>query len=130
MRYRCGTIEIFEKETYGTLASSRNAGFACFGSISEIYADIDRYGLDQTLSLVQKRRAGINKIRERYGPEAIDYKGHGGYEVFIGEDEYSREASDRLHLTRDYLFIDMLLSIRKKGRLIPENSTLGSKEKR
>jgi len=85
-------IEIFEKETYGTLASSRNAGFACFGSISEIYADIDRYGLDQTLSLVQKRRAGINKIRERYGPEAIDYKGHGGYEVFIGEDEYSREA--------------------------------------
>jgi len=94
------SIEIFEKETFGTLASSRNAGFACFGSISEIYADIERYGLEQTLALVHKRRAGIKKLVERYGPGAIDYEGCGGYEVFKKASDYEKEAAriDQINL--------------------------------
>ncbi len=86
-------IKVLEKEIYGTLASTRNAGFACFGSISEIYSDIEKYGLNQTLSLVRKRRSGIQMVINRYGPEAIGYKRNGGYEVFEDRDSFDREES-------------------------------------
>ncbi len=87
------SVVVLEKEIYGTLASSRNAGFACFGSVSEIFADIDRYGLDQTLALVRKRRSGIKKLVDRYSSQALGYKGLGGFEVFEDAEKFNHEAA-------------------------------------
>ena len=38
-----------------TGASTRNAGFACFGSITELMEDISVVGLDKTMELVSMR---------------------------------------------------------------------------
>jgi len=96
------SVEVLEKEAYGALASSRNAGFACFGSVSEIYADIDRYGEEQTISLVQRRRAGLEKLVGRYGTEALGYQRYGGYEVFAKAEDFERQAS-RISSVNDWL---------------------------
>lgn len=63
-------------------ASTRNAGFACFGSISELLDDLHTLSEEQVFSLVERRYKGLLKMRSLLGDEAIDYEPLGGYEVF------------------------------------------------
>jgi len=66
-------------------ASTRNAGFACFGSISELLDDLQSLSEEQVFSLVERRYKGLLKMRSLLGDEAIDYEPLGGYEVFTNE---------------------------------------------
>lgn len=74
-------IVILERGIFPSGASTKNAGFACFGSLSEIAADIEMNGLDASLSLIEKRYQGIALLKERIGIEALGYQNHGGYEL-------------------------------------------------
>ncbi len=76
-------------------ASTRNAGFACFGSPTELLADIDAYGETATLQTVGKRLSGMQRIEQRFGGRNIDWQPEGGYELF--DDPVSWERTlDRL----------------------------------
>lgn len=68
-------------------ASTRNAGFACFGSLSELLDDLQHNSREKVLSLVALRYRGLQRLRSRYGDQAIGYKSLGGYELFREEDE-------------------------------------------
>ncbi len=61
-------------------ASTRNAGFACFGSPTELIHDAGMIGEEGMLQLAEMRFKGIEKIRRILGDEAIDYDNCGGYE--------------------------------------------------
>jgi gamma-glutamylputrescine oxidase len=63
-------------------ASTRNAGFACFGSVSELMYDIQTMGLDKTLALVAMRHKGLERIQKYFDETAIDFEMSGGYELF------------------------------------------------
>lgn len=65
-------------------ASTRNAGFACFGSPSEVLEDIGKHGETKALELVRDRYRGLRKLLARVPAEAMDYRPCGGYEVFHG----------------------------------------------
>lgn len=67
-------------------ASTRNAGFACFGSLSELLDDLQHNDRTAVLDLVAQRYAGLQRLRERYGDEALGYRELGGYEIFREED--------------------------------------------
>lgn len=67
-------------------ASTKNAGFACFGSVSEALDEIENGSEDVFLKLVEMRWAGLKKLRENLGDAALDYQPLGGYEVFKKED--------------------------------------------
>jgi hypothetical protein len=54
-------------------ASTKNAGFACFGSISEIIDDLKSHS-EEVYQLVTKRLEGLRLLRKRLGDEAIDFK--------------------------------------------------------
>ncbi|MEO8666031.1 MAG: FAD-dependent oxidoreductase, partial [Ignavibacteria bacterium] len=75
------SVLILEKGIFPTGASTRNAGFACFGSLSEILSDFKRIGEDETVSLVEKRYEGINLLRKRLGDERIGFLNYGGFEL-------------------------------------------------
>lgn len=62
-------------------ASTRNAGFACFGSPTELHDQRNKEGLESTLELVEARWKGLLKLRQRLGDETIGYEGYGGYEL-------------------------------------------------
>ncbi len=79
-------IAIFEKDTIPSAASTRNAGFACFGSLTELISDKDKMGTDSMLKLVEKRIHGLELLLKRVGNENLNYENFGGYEV-IGEDQ-------------------------------------------
>lgn len=66
-------------------ATTRNAGFACFGSLSEMANDIDLLGADVVFDLVQRRVNGLRALRSRCGDANISYEDTGGHEVFFDD---------------------------------------------
>lgn len=74
-------ITVLERGVLPSGASSRNAGFACFGSLTEILHDFDAMGVDAALAVVEQRWRGLERLRRRVGDSALGYEAHGGYEL-------------------------------------------------
>ncbi len=80
-------ILLLEKGSMPQGASTKNAGFACFGSISEILDDLDHHSPDEVVELVQKRWKGIELLRATLGDKVIDYQRRGGHELFFKKNQ-------------------------------------------
>lgn len=80
-RWRKKDITVFERSILPYGASTRNAGFACFGSFTEVLADAKTMGWDATAQLVEKRFKGIRKTRSRFRDDLIGYNPYGGWEA-------------------------------------------------
>ncbi|MEH0154352.1 FAD-dependent oxidoreductase [Limibacter armeniacum] len=74
-------IVLLERGIFPTGASTKNAGFACFGSLTELLSDLQSMERESVLGLVNDRWTGLRKLRDRLGEEAIGYHCHGGYEL-------------------------------------------------
>ena len=72
-RYPEKNILILERGVLPTGPSTKNAGFFCFGSITEILADLEIKGETETINLVEKRWKGINYLKERLAENKIGY---------------------------------------------------------
>ena len=84
-------ITIVDRGIIPTGASTRNAGFACFGSVSELIKDTAMMGEERMLWLVEMRYKGLSKIRKVFRKKDIDYINCGGYEIVpsVKEDRYN-----------------------------------------
>ncbi|WP_452597415.1 NAD(P)/FAD-dependent oxidoreductase [Pontimicrobium sp. MEBiC01747] len=85
-RFPKANILILEKGMLPQGASTKNAGFACFGSLSELIDDLNNHSKEDVLELVKKRVNGLQLLRQTLGDKIIDYKTLGGYELFLKED--------------------------------------------
>jgi len=81
-------IVIIERASIGTAASSRNAGFACYGSPSEILSDLSEMSSDEVYDLVRRRVKGLYSLRSIVGDHHMKYQRLGGYEIFLDKDSY------------------------------------------
>ncbi|QCR23358.1 FAD-binding oxidoreductase [Pontibacter sp. SGAir0037] len=88
-------VMVVERGLLPTGGSSKNAGFACFGSPSELLEDLSRHSEDEVFSLVERRWKGLQRLRHNLGDSAIDYHRWGGYELFDEEALYET-CADRL----------------------------------
>jgi glycine/D-amino acid oxidase-like deaminating enzyme len=75
-------ILILEKGILPQGASTKNAGFSCFGSLSEILDDLKTHTETEVLELVNKRVEGLKLLRKTLGDKNINYVQHGGFELF------------------------------------------------
>ncbi len=82
LRYPSARVALIDRSPLSYGASTRNAGFACFGSISEILDDLNRSSSDDVMNLLHKRYRGIIKLREEFGEENIGFRPTGSYEIF------------------------------------------------
>ncbi len=80
------TILILERGMLPQGASTKNAGFACFGSLSEIIDDLNSHTEEEVFSLVKKRLDGLSLLRQTLSDKAIAYQQLGGYELFTNAD--------------------------------------------
>ena len=80
-------ILVLEKGILPQGASTKNAGFACFGSMSEILSDLKHHTEEEVFDLVKQRYKGLKLLRETLGDKNIDYQQNGGYEVCLNQDE-------------------------------------------
>lgn len=75
------SVIVLERGILPSGASTKNAGFACFGSLTELVADVATLGATKAFELVQKRWHGLVLLDQRLGEEAMDYQHHGGFEL-------------------------------------------------
>lgn len=100
-------VLVLEKGAFPQGASVKNAGFACFGSPSELLADIAQEGENIALHRVEERWRGLLELRAELGDEAIGYLPCGGYEVYRAHDpQYTAVAAgfDRLNAALRSIF--------------------------
>jgi len=79
-------VLVLEKGVFPSGASTKNAGFSCFGSLTEILADLATMSSKEVVSLVELRWKGLEVLQKRLGVSAIDYHQLGGYEL-LGQDQ-------------------------------------------
>ncbi len=80
------SVMILERGFLPNGASTKNAGFACFGSISELIEQEKICGPDGLHDLISKRWTGLLKLRNLLGDDGIYYQNYGGYELFRPND--------------------------------------------
>lgn len=90
-------VSVFERSVLPYGASTRNAGFACFGSLTEILSDIDSMGAEAAANLVHQRWQGLQITRERLGDECIGFEDSGGYELVLEEHASAMDRIDRVN---------------------------------
>jgi glycine/D-amino acid oxidase-like deaminating enzyme len=76
-----------------TGASTKNAGFACFGSISELIEQEQVCGSEALAKLINRRWKGLQYLRNLLGDETIDFNNFGGYEIFNKNDTILAQKS-------------------------------------
>ncbi len=81
-RFPGARIVVLEKGILPQGASTKNAGFACFGSISEVLADLETHTEEEVQRLVRKRWEGMQVLRTILGDDKIGFQNFGGHELF------------------------------------------------
>ncbi|PQV49529.1 glycine/D-amino acid oxidase-like deaminating enzyme [Jejuia pallidilutea] len=81
--YPKAKIIILEKGILPQGASTKNAGFACFGSLSEILEDLKSHTEEEVFQLVKKRAEGLKLLRQTLGDKQLNFQQLGGYELFL-----------------------------------------------
>ncbi|MBQ0787654.1 MAG: FAD-dependent oxidoreductase, partial [Oceanihabitans sp.] len=79
-------ILILEKGILPQGASTKNAGFSCFGSLSEILDDLNTHTEQEVIALVKKRVNVLQLLRNTLGDKTMNYQQLGGYELFTKQD--------------------------------------------
>ncbi len=108
---------ILEKGHIPTGASTRNAGFACFGSMSELMQDMGDGHRAEVLETLQMRYNGLLEMRRWVSPVKCQYEPLGGYEIFTSDQQAlfsscSAEMADYNGLLKDLLGISDTYSLR------------------
>ncbi len=96
-KHKNAKVIILERGILPQGASTKNAGFACFGSVSELLSDLKKTNEDTVWQTVEMRIKGLEVLISRLGDKAIDYKEFGGYELFDKEERY-QECADSIEL--------------------------------
>ncbi|MEO1258217.1 MAG: FAD-binding oxidoreductase [Bacteroidota bacterium] len=103
-------VAILEKGSLPLGASTRNAGFACFGSMTELLDDLESRPEEEVFALVRSRWEGLINLRNLVGDENLGYKPLGGFEIFRQEEESLFEKC----LTNMARFNEMMAKITKQ----------------
>lgn len=75
-------VLVLDKKILPLGASTKNAGFACFGSISEIWEDYTTYGEKACEKLIAMRWKGLSILKSRVDRHKMMYQDKPGAEVF------------------------------------------------
>ncbi|WP_339708112.1 FAD-dependent oxidoreductase [uncultured Kriegella sp.] len=96
-RFSKAKILILERGTLPQGASTKNAGFACFGSISEILADFREHSREEVYALVEKRWKGLELLRKNLPDKTMAFQRYGGHELFLKtQHELFVQCSERI----------------------------------
>lgn len=97
--YPLERVLVLERGLLPTGASTRNAGFACMGSVTELLDNLQVMDEAAVVALFAMRKRGLERLRNRLGDEAIGYKSNGSYEVIREESS----ALDKIDYLNDLL---------------------------
>lgn len=105
-KHKNAKVLVLEKGILPMGASTKNAGFACFGSPSELLADLEKMPEDTVWETVKMRWDGLKLLRANLGDKNMHFKPWGGYELFNTKSTYEACASNLNYLnekTKEYI---------------------------
>ncbi len=108
-------IVVLERGLLPAGASSRNAGFACFGSMTEILHDIDTMGATAALAIVERRWRGLCRLRQRLGDDVIGFENFGGFELLRDSEIGALQRIDEVNAHLQPLFGQTVFSVDAAG---------------
>ncbi|MDX1903624.1 MAG: FAD-dependent oxidoreductase [Thermonemataceae bacterium] len=76
-------VLVVERGVFPSGASTKNAGFACFGNLTELLEDIENIGEQATLELVEKRWKGLQILRKRLSDKQSGFVATGSHELIL-----------------------------------------------
>ncbi|MFN3917101.1 MAG: NAD(P)/FAD-dependent oxidoreductase [Flavobacteriales bacterium] len=88
-------VVVFEKGVFPSGASTKNAGFACFGSLTEIIDDLKSLSEEKVIELIKLRKEGLEALKKNVSPRKMKLKYWGGHEVFKEDDFHIFEKSKK-----------------------------------
>lgn len=89
-RNKKAKVLILERGILPSGASTKNAGFACFGSVSELLDDLSKMSEETVWQTVEMRWQGLELLRKRLGDKSIGFRPYGGYELFDNENIFGK----------------------------------------
>jgi glycine/D-amino acid oxidase-like deaminating enzyme len=92
-KYPYSKIIILEKGVLPQGASTKNAGFACFGSVSELLSDLKTHTTQEVVELVSSRWQGLKTLRKIVGDKNLDYQHNFGYELFLDNNSFGESVN-------------------------------------
>jgi gamma-glutamylputrescine oxidase len=87
-------VLVLERGVLPNGASTKNAGFACFGSAGELLADLQKINKESVWETVEMRYQGLALLRNRLGDKSIDYRDLGGFELFTDKKNFEACVSN------------------------------------
>ncbi|MGA0233328.1 MAG: NAD(P)/FAD-dependent oxidoreductase [Saprospiraceae bacterium] len=81
-------VALIERAELPMGASTKNAGFACFGTIGELLDDLKEQSRDDVVETVRMRWTGLELLKSNVPVEAMDYINQGGYEMLADESQF------------------------------------------
>ncbi|KAA9345555.1 NAD(P)/FAD-dependent oxidoreductase [Adhaeribacter soli] len=98
------TILVLERGLFPSGASTRNAGFASFGSLTELLSDLHHTPPETVLALTEKRWRGLARLRERLPDSVMDYQHTGGFELLSEKELPALESIEKVNEVLKPLF--------------------------
>ncbi len=121
------SIAILERGLFSSGASTKNAGFACFGSLSELIEDEIEFGEEKLLSIIKMRLDGLSMLREIVGDNKMDLKWDGGYELFFDKNPKKLNQIDYVNsILKPYFSKDVFTINNKKIKKFGFNTDMVS----
>ncbi len=91
-RFPKAEVLVLERGTLPMGASTKNAGFACFGSVSELLSDLEKVEEKTVFDTVKMRLKGLQCLRKIVGDNNMEFINNGGFEVFDDKGSFERCA--------------------------------------
>ena len=98
--YPKASIAILERGLFSSGASTKNAGFACFGSLTELIEDIEQMNENDVYEIIQMRIEGLSLLRKTLGDYNLDIKFNSGFELFFNKNS---EILDKMDYVNSFL---------------------------
>ncbi|MGV3611257.1 MAG: NAD(P)/FAD-dependent oxidoreductase [Fluviicola sp.] len=80
-------IVILERSYLPLGASTKNAGFACFGSVTELLDDLETVSEERVWNTVKLRYQGLERLLQRFSPSELNYENCGSYDLITSEED-------------------------------------------
>lgn len=98
-------IVMLERSYLPLGASTKNAGFACFGSVTELLDDLENTPEERVWNTVKLRYEGLERLLQRFSAADLNYENCGSYDLISDEDDLAFYRSKLEYLNQQIEFI-------------------------
>lgn len=103
-KYPSHTVLVLERGLLPSGASTKNAGFACMGSPTELLDDLTHSSKEDVLELFMLRKKGLERLCNLLGDVNMGYEANGSHELLF---EHDLEIIDQIDHLNQFLFSEL-----------------------